>query len=87
MPAVVSSVLADSIAEELEIETGDILLSIDGEKLQDMIDYNYLCKNELITVEIQKKMAKLKKLNWKKILMKIWVLFLKVLFLIELNLV
>ena len=38
MPAVVSSVLADSIAEELEIETGDILLSIDGEKLQDMID-------------------------------------------------
>ena len=54
MPAVVSSVIPDSIAEELEIAEGDILLSIDGEKPQDMIDYRYLCKNELITIEIQK---------------------------------
>jgi len=54
MPAVVSSVLPDSIAEELEICEGDILLSIDGEVPQDMIDYRYLCKNELLTIEIQK---------------------------------
>ena len=66
MPAVVSSVLADSIAEELEIETGDILLSIDGEKLQDMIDYNYLCKNELITVEIQKKNGEIEEIELEK---------------------
>ena len=46
MPAVVSSVLSESIAEDLEIKEGDILLSIDGENLQDMIDYNYFCKND-----------------------------------------
>ena len=54
MPAVVSSVVQGSIADELEIEEGDILLSIDGEKLLDMIDYRFLCKNEFITIEIQK---------------------------------
>ena len=55
MPALVSDVIEGSIAEELEIEKGDIILSIDGEKMQDMIDYKFLCKNELITIEIQKK--------------------------------
>ncbi len=54
MPAIISGVIKDSIAEELEVNKGDILLSIDGVKPQDMIDYNYLCKDELITIEIQK---------------------------------
>lgn len=54
MPALVSDVIEGSIAEELEIKKGDIILSIDGEKMQDMIDYKFLCKNEFITVEIQK---------------------------------
>ena len=55
MPQKISGVIAKgSIAEELELEEGDELLSIDGEKPQDMIDYNYLCKNELIVVEIKK---------------------------------
>ena len=52
MPAIISGTTPDSIAEELELEAGDELLSIDGEKLQDMIDYNYLCKSELLTLEI-----------------------------------
>ena len=54
MPALVSDVVSGSIAEELEITKGDVILSIDGEKMQDMIDYKFLCKNELITVEVQK---------------------------------
>jgi len=54
MPALVSDITPYSIAEELGIEKGDILISIDGKKMQDMIDYNYLCKNELLTLEIQK---------------------------------
>ncbi len=54
MPALVSDVLSGSIAEELNISAGDILLSIDGEKMQDMIDYNFLCKSELITLEVKK---------------------------------
>ncbi len=55
MPAIVSGVQEGSIAEELELQQGDTLLSIDGETLEDMIDYTYLCKNEVITIEIQKK--------------------------------
>ena len=54
MPAKISGVIEGSIAEELELEEGDILLSIDGVEPQDMIDYNYLCKNEIITIEIKK---------------------------------
>ena len=41
MPAIVDSVLEDSIAQELEIEKGDEILSIDVCKMQDMIDYNF----------------------------------------------
>jgi len=54
MPALVSDVIAGSIAQELNISKGDIILSIDGEKMQDMIDYMFLCKSELITLEIKK---------------------------------
>ena len=61
MPALVDSVLENSIAEELEIEKGDEILSIDGCKMQDMIDYNFYMKSELLTIEIKRKMAKLKK--------------------------
>lgn len=63
MPAIVNSVLENSIAEELEIEKGDEILSIDGNKMLDMIDYNFYMKSELITVEIKKQMVKLKKLK------------------------
>jgi putative radical SAM enzyme (TIGR03279 family) len=66
MPAKISGVLEGSIAEELELVEGDILLSIDGEKPQDMIDYNYLCKNELITVEIQKANGEIEEIELEK---------------------
>ncbi len=55
MPAKISGVLKGSIAEELNIKAGDTLISIDNQTPQDMIDYNFLCKNEFITVEIQNK--------------------------------
>ena len=54
MAAIVSSVEDGSIAEELEIEAGDELLSIDGQKMLDMIDYGFYCKSELLTLEIKK---------------------------------
>ena len=55
MPAIVNSVLENSIAEELEIESGDEILSIDENKMTDMIDYNFYCKSELLTLEVKKK--------------------------------
>lgn len=54
MPAIVSEVLKNSIAEELEVSAGDEVLSIDSCTMQDMIDYNYLCKNDFLTLEIKK---------------------------------
>lgn len=66
MPALISGVIADSIAEELEIEEGDVLLSVDNEKLQDMIDYKFLCKSELLTLEIQKKNGEIEEIELEK---------------------
>lgn len=54
MPAIVSSVFDGSIAAELGIKSGDEILSIDELKMQDMIDYNFMCKSELLTLEIKK---------------------------------
>ncbi len=66
MPALVSDVISGSIAEELEITRGDVILSIDGEKMQDMIDYKFLCKNELITVEVQKTNGEIEEIELEK---------------------
>jgi len=66
VPAKISGVLPGSIAEELELSEGDELLSIDGISLQDMIDYNYFCKNEFITIEIMKKDGEIEEIELEK---------------------
>lgn len=66
MPAIVNSVIEDSIAEELELEKGDIILSIDGCEMQDMIDYNFYMKSELLTVEIQKTNGEIEEIEIEK---------------------
>lgn len=43
-----------SIAQELDIKKGDILLSINGSDVKDIIDYKYLITDELIDLKIQK---------------------------------
>lgn len=54
MSAIVSKVEKNSIAEELEIQNGDEILSIDDKKMSDLIDYNFLCKSEFLTLEVKK---------------------------------
>lgn len=54
MPALVSKIEKKSIAEELEIQAGDEILSIDSQKMTDLIDYNFLCKSEFLTIEVKK---------------------------------
>jgi putative radical SAM enzyme (TIGR03279 family) len=51
---VVSSVYPDSIAEEMEIEVGDLLLTINGKEVIDIIDYLFLVVDDFLEVEIQK---------------------------------
>lgn len=50
----VQFVLPGSIAEEVGIEKGDCLISINEQKPRDLIDYRYLCAEETLEVEIQK---------------------------------
>lgn len=54
MKNVITSVMPDSIAEEVGIEENDILLSVNGEKIVDIIDYRFLTNDEEIVLEIQK---------------------------------
>ena len=48
------SVQPGSIAEELEIEAGDVLLSVNGNEIRDIFDYQYYCNEEYVTVLIRK---------------------------------
>src|SRR5574344_441583 len=66
MPAIVNSVSKNSIAEELDIQKGDIILSIDGTKMQDMIDYEFLIKGEVVTVEIKKTNGEIEEIEIEK---------------------
>ncbi|MBQ6632475.1 MAG: DUF512 domain-containing protein [Romboutsia sp.] len=51
---IISKVYKDSIAEELGIEVGDLLISINGEPIHDIIEYRFLLSDEYLEVEIQK---------------------------------
>lgn len=51
----ISRVDTGSIAEELELEPGDMLLTIDGEEIEDVFDYEYKIAGEAITMVVRKK--------------------------------
>lgn len=51
---IIKSVEAGSIAEELEIEPGDVLLTINDEEIGDIFDYRFLIKDEYIEAVIRK---------------------------------
>ena len=55
-----------SIAEEMELESGDILLTINGEQMEDVFDYQYLCEDEFIVLEIEKKNGEIWELEIEK---------------------
>ncbi|MDR7856415.1 DUF512 domain-containing protein [Tissierella sp.] len=51
---IIEEVAAGSIAEELELEAGDILLSINNVPVKDILDYKYLISDDLVVVAIEK---------------------------------
>ncbi len=50
----IGAVLPDSIAMEMGIEAGDLLLEINNEKITDIFDYQYLVQDEHLDVLIRK---------------------------------
>ncbi|MCR8745331.1 DUF512 domain-containing protein [Romboutsia lituseburensis] len=51
---VISKVYKNSIADELGIEVGDLLMSINGQTINDIIEYRFLLSDEYLEVEIKK---------------------------------
>ena len=50
----IMAVTPGSIAEELELEPGDVLLTIDGEELEDIFDYDYMTDAERFVMVVRK---------------------------------
>lgn len=50
----IKDVLSGSIAEEMEIEAGDYLLSINDTEIKDILDYKYQIFDEYIVVTVEK---------------------------------
>ncbi|WP_199336701.1 TIGR03279 family radical SAM protein [Oscillatoria sp. FACHB-1407] len=51
-PSVISRVLPDSIAAEIGFEVGDRLVAINGQAPRDLIDYRFLCADEVLELEV-----------------------------------
>lgn len=51
-PALITRVLPDSIAEEIGFEVGDRLVAINGQRPRDLIDYRFLCADEILNLEV-----------------------------------
>ncbi|MBD2167310.1 TIGR03279 family radical SAM protein [Calothrix membranacea FACHB-236] len=51
-PAKISKVLPDSIAAEVGFEVGDAIVAINGTCPRDLIDYQFLCADEVLELEV-----------------------------------
>ena len=54
MKNIITKVISNGIAEEVGIEVNDILLSINDNKINDIIDYKFLSADEEIILEVEK---------------------------------
>lgn len=51
-PALITKVIPDSIAAEIGFEPGDSIVSINGQKPRDLIDYQYLVADEFLELQV-----------------------------------
>ncbi len=51
---IISQIEPDSIAEELKLAPGDILVSVNGQSVEDIFDYHYLINEEYLEILIRK---------------------------------
>ncbi len=51
----IAKIRSGSIAEEMDIEAGDVLLKINDRPMDDIFDYQYLCEDDYLEVLIEKK--------------------------------
>ena len=51
-PAEIESIEENSIAEEIGFEPGDSIISINGKKPRDLIDYQILISEEVLNISV-----------------------------------
>ncbi len=54
MKNIITKIISNGIAEEVGIEVNDVLLSINDNKINDIIDYKFLSADEEIILEVEK---------------------------------
>lgn len=50
----IDGIVPGSIAEELELQTGDYILTVNGNPVEDVLDYRFFCKEEYLEVLIRR---------------------------------
>ncbi|MBR8828052.1 MAG: TIGR03279 family radical SAM protein [Gomphosphaeria aponina SAG 52.96 = DSM 107014] len=58
-PAVITKVLPDSIGAEIGFEPGDAIIAINGTQPRDLIDYQFLCADEFLELEVKDSTGKI----------------------------
>ncbi|MCU0541425.1 MAG: DUF512 domain-containing protein [Oscillatoriaceae cyanobacterium Prado104] len=51
-PALITKIVPDSIAAEMGFEPGDAIVAVNGQKPRDLIDYQFLCADEFLELEV-----------------------------------
>ena len=65
-PAEIESIEANSIAEEIGFESGDSIISINGKKPRDLIDYQILISEEILDISVLDKNHKIHNISIEK---------------------
>ncbi|NQE35591.1 TIGR03279 family radical SAM protein [Microcoleus asticus] len=65
-PALITKVIPDSICAEIGFEPGDSIVAVNGQKPRDLIDYQFLCADEFIELEVLDAKGKSHKLEIEK---------------------
>src|SRR4028119_243724 len=64
--ALITKVIPDSIGAEIGFEAGDSIVAINGQKPRDLIDYQFLCADEFLELEVLDTKGKTHKLEIEK---------------------
>ncbi|MBE9122339.1 DUF512 domain-containing protein, partial [Tychonema sp. LEGE 07199] len=65
-PARITKVIPDSIAAEMGFDAGDSIVAVNGQKPRDLIDYQFLCADEFLELEVLDAKGKTHKLEIEK---------------------
>ena len=65
-PAEIESIEANSIAQEIGFESGDSIISINGKKPRDLIDYQILISEEILDISVLDKNDEIHNINIEK---------------------